>query len=498
MRAQDRTIIATAIPSITNDFDSLGDVGWYGSAYLLTACGFQLLFGRIYQFYSPKWVWLVAIVLFEIGSAICGAAPNSVAFIIGRAIAGLGSAGVFSGALIIIVYAIPLHRRPIFTGSIGGVFGIASVMGPLLGGAFTENVTWRWCFYLNLPIGAVTIVIIALILNVQTPSAANLPTAEKLKQLDPIGTFFFLPSVICLLLALQWGGSTYAWSDGRIIALLVLFGVLMIAFIAVQIIRQEGATVPPRIFKQRSILAGVLYTIGAGSSMMIFVYYIPIYFQAIQGVDAVQSGIRNLALVLSLVVASLTTGILVTKIGYYTPFMIVASVIMSIGGGLLTTLWVDSSEGKWLGYQILFGFGLGMGMQQANLAAQVVLNRRDVSVGASLMVFSQSLGGAIFISVGQNILSNKLASGLAELGGINPQAVVSSGATDIRNIVPAQLLPQVLEIYNLAIRDAFYAGLAMACFTIFGALLMEWRNIKKEKDKKPVEIEAAAAAETEV
>ena len=148
-------------------------------------------------------------------------------------------------------------------------------MGPLLGGALTENVTWRWCFYLNLPIGAVTVVIIALILNVQSPSQANLPTSEKLKQLDPIGTFFFLPGIVCLLLALQWGGSTYAWSDGRIIALLVLFVVLFAAFVAVQIIKKEGATVPPRIFKQRSIFAGVLYTVGAGGAMMIMVNPMP-------------------------------------------------------------------------------------------------------------------------------------------------------------------------------------------------------------------------------
>ena len=474
-------------------------MGWYGSAYLLTACGFQLLFGRIYQFYSPKWVWLVAILLFEIGSAVCGAAPNSVAFIVGRAIAGLGSAGVFSGALIIIVYTVPLHKRPAYTGTIGGIFGIASVMGPLVGGAFTEQVTWRWCFYLNLPIGAFTMVVIALILKVQNPTAVSLPTKEKLKQLDPIGTFFFLPSVICLLLALQWGGTTYAWNDGRIIALLVLFVVLMIAFVAVQIIRQEGATVPPRIFKQRSILAGVLYTIGAGSAMMIFVYFLPIYFQAIQGVDAVESGIRNLALVLALVTMSISCGLIITAMGYYAPFMIVASILMSVGAGMLTTLTPNSGPNMWIGYQIIFGLGLGMGIQQPNLAAQTVLSRKDVSIGASLMVFSQSLGGAVFISVGENLLNNKLAAGLEALGRIDPATVVSSGATDIRNIVPSQLLPQVLDIYNSAIQSTFIAGVAMAVFTIVGALLMEWKSVKQgQHKKKPAEATAEAVAEAEV
>ena len=180
---------------------------------------------------------------------------------------------------------VPLHRRPAFTGTLGAIFGISSVLGPLVGGAFTQNphTTWRWCFYLNLPIGAATLVIIGFILKVPTAKDAALPLVDKLKQLDPIGTAFFLRGFISVLLALQWGGSTYAWNDGRIIALLVLFGVLIIAFIIVQHIRQEGATVPPRIFKQRSIYAGVLFTVCAGGSMMSFVYFLPIYFQAIQG-----------------------------------------------------------------------------------------------------------------------------------------------------------------------------------------------------------------------
>lgn len=149
LMALDNTIIATAIPAITDQFHSLPDVGWYGSAYLLTTASFQLLFGKFYTFFSLKWVYLIAIGIFELGSLLCGVAPNSTALIVGRAIAGVGSAGIFSGALIIVAYSVPLAKRPMYTGFIGAMYGIASVAGPLLGGAFTDKVSWRWCFYIN-------------------------------------------------------------------------------------------------------------------------------------------------------------------------------------------------------------------------------------------------------------------------------------------------------------------------------------------------------------
>jgi MFS family permease len=146
-KALDNTIITTAIPRITDQFKSIDQVGWYGSAYLLTTCAFQLFFGKLYTFFSIKWVYLTALVIFEIGSAICGAAPNSAALIIGRAIAGVGSAGIFSGAILIVAATVPLRQRPTYMGLIGGMYGIASVAGPLMGGAFTDKLTWRWCFY---------------------------------------------------------------------------------------------------------------------------------------------------------------------------------------------------------------------------------------------------------------------------------------------------------------------------------------------------------------
>ncbi|PGG98474.1 hypothetical protein AJ80_09535 [Polytolypa hystricis UAMH7299] len=483
--ALDRTIIATAIPRITDEFHSLDDVGWYGSGYLITACTFQLLFGKIYTFYSAKWVFLVAISLFEIGSLIDGAAPTSTAFIIGRAISGLGSAGIFSGSAVIIMNTVPLRKRPIFIGFMGAMFGIASVAGPLLGGLFTERVSWRWCFYINLPIGAAVMFIIAVILKLPDLKRddARVPIRTQFIRLDPLGTICFLPGMVCLLLALHWGGVTYNWSNARVIVLLVLFGVLITVFIATQIWKGDEATVPPRIMTRRSIAAGFWFINCTPASMLVMVYYLPIWFQAIKGASAVSSGIMTIPLVLSLVIGSIMAGGLVSATGYYVPFMFMSTILISIASGLFTTFTVDTGHPKWIGYQVLYGFGLGVGMQQANMAAQTVLPKKDVPVGVSVMLFGQSLGGAVFLSVAQNIFANRLRSGLENLPNIDASIITNIGVTDIRNLVSDPVaLGQVLEMYNQAVVATFKVSLVLSCVALLGALGMEWKSVKgKEK-----------------
>jgi len=179
-------------------------VGWYGAAYLITTGGFQLIWAKFYTIFPIKWVFLSSITIFELGSLVCGAAPSSIALIIGRAIAGLGSAGLFSGAMVIMAYAVRLEKRPIFMGIFGGVYAVASVVGPLLGGVFTDKVSWRWCFYVNLPIGAVTIgIVLVLLKHPKQESFSHLTWKERLARLDIPGNALFMLTVICLLLAIR-------------------------------------------------------------------------------------------------------------------------------------------------------------------------------------------------------------------------------------------------------------------------------------------------------
>ncbi|MCJ1306389.1 MFS sugar transporter [Agyrium rufum] len=487
--ALDNTIIATAIPRITDQFKALEDVGWYASAYLLTTCSFQLLFGKFYTFFSIKWVFLTAIGIFELGSLICATAPSSTALIVGRAIAGLGSAGIFSGALIIIAYSVPLVKRPIYTGLIGGMYGIASVAGPLMGGAFTDHVSWRWCFYINLPIGAVTFALIVLFFkSPQRQKEGSIGFKARLQQFDPIGTVLFVPAIICLLLALQWGGTKYEWSSARIIVLFILFGVLIIGFLVVQWWKGENATVPPRIMNQRSMIGCALFAICLGGAFFIQIYYLPIWFQAIKGTTATESGIRNLPLILGQVIASVLAGVLITNLGYYTPFLYGSVVLMSIGGGLITTFQVSTGHAEWIGYQVIFGLGTGLGFQQPILAAQTVLKLEDVSIGVACLLFIQLLGGALFVSVANNLFNvNLVKNVVASVPSIDPQILSQSGATSLRSIISAADLPAVLVAYNSALYKTFQLSLILGCLAAIGLPLIEWKSVKGKK------LEAVAA-----
>ncbi|KAJ5369662.1 MFS transporter [Penicillium cosmopolitanum] len=480
----DGTILATAIPKITNSFNSLDDVGWYGSSFLFTNCTVQLFFGKLYTFYSAKWVFLSGLGIFEIGSLVCAIAPNSVSLIIGRAIAGIGAAGLFSGAIIIIANTVPLRIRPIYIGILSSMHSIASVAGPILGGAFTDHLTWRWCFWINLPLGGLTAIGIFFLMPTRAGDVQPLPWKEQVKQFDLPGTLTMIPSIICLLLALQWGGSKYDWKNARIIVLMILFALLFAAFVGIQIWQKDRATVPVRLMKNRSVFGAAWYACCISAPMFVVAYYLPIWFQAIKGVSATTSGIDNLP---SIVVFAIIAGVLASVIGYYTPFVLISSVLTAIAAGMLSTLNVNSGMPEWFGYQVLLAAGVGFGVQNVMLVSQVAVDAEDMAIATSILTFVQTLGGTICLSVAESVFQNRLIKNLlSSLSKETAALVLSGGATGFRSSVPKAQLPPIMAAYNDAVMQALYVAVATGSISILGPIFMEWISIKeKPKTETP-------------
>ncbi|KAF7626774.1 putative MFS toxin efflux pump [Aspergillus flavus] len=480
--ALDNTIMATAIPKITDQFHSAQDIGWYGSSYLLTNSCLTISFGKLYTLYPVKWIYLVALALFEIGSLVCGFTPNSVGLIIGRAITGLGSAGLFSGAITVISQSMPLQRRLLCISVIMCLFGVADVAGPLIGGVFTDYLTWRWCFYINLPFGGLTALAIVFLLEAQQPVKQAGGIKCLLSHLDLVGLLFLFPAVICLLLVLSWGGADYPWDDRRIIGLIVGFTALILVFIVVQWWKQDKATVPPRLIKKRDIWGTSIFSFCITGAMMAFTYHLPIWFQSVKGVSATKSGLMSIPTILGMTICSLLSAVLVGKIGFYTPFMYAAPVLSVIGAGLLSTLKVDSGPAQWIGYQIPFGIGLGIGLSQPMVVVQAVLEPDDIPLAIAITAFMESLGGSVAISVAQSVFRSQLVKNMAlEAPQANAHGNITTAMTTLRDTVPPEMLSGVLRAYNLAITQALYVGVALSSLAIVGALPIRWTSVNEKK-----------------
>ncbi|KAM7194175.1 azole resistance protein 1 [Naviculisporaceae sp. PSN 640] len=506
--ALDETIIVTAIPKITDDFQNLQDVGWYGSAYFMTFATLQLNFGKVYTIYPIKAVFLVSIFIFEAGSLICAASPSSDVFIFGRALAGVGSGGINAGFIVILAASLPLHRRPLFSPCYTAMYGLAAVVAPLLGGAFAGSAaTWRWCFYINLPVGGIAAIIMMWFCRLPADAEKEIPKWRELRriaqEMDLLGSLILIPNVVCLLLALQWAGAgQYAWKSAQIISLLAVSGLGLVGFVVRQVRKGDKATIPPRVITQRSVACSAAFVFFASGAVTIFQYYLPIWFQAIQNVSPLSSGIRILPTTLSIAIFSFLAGLGVTNTGYYTPFMIFGIALLTGGaffaGGALT---ISSPAQIWVSCQLLFGIGAGIGLQQAHTAAQTVLTPADVPIGAVLLIFAHVMGGVVFVPVGQSIFTSELLSGIEKIlaspagkhdsGLGSAKEILDLGANGFRQLPGVAgnqgVLEQMLEAYNSALTRAFLAGGAAAAVALIASLGMEWISIKKKNTSEEVE-----------
>lgn len=471
------------MPIITNDFHALDDVAWYTTAYLLTTSTFQIAYGKLYTVMSIKYVFLVALAIFEIGSIICAAAPSSAALIVGRAIAGLGAAGMFPGGTLILVHSAPMERRPGLLGIMTGMFGVASLCGPFIGGAFADGATWRWCFIINIPLGVITAAVVFFFTTTKVnPMYTSWTIKQRLAYTKLPEILILVVSLICLVLALQWGGSVHPWSDGRVIALLVVFFVTLMVFMAIQIFLPRSRAVPTSIVKNRNIVFGSIFAVCSSGAMFIAVTYLPIYFQAIKNDGALTSGVKVVPLILGFLVTSILAGILTNITGYYSPSMYLCTVLASIGAGLISTFGVDTGHPQWIGYQALLGFGIGFGLQQPLVIAQHVLVESDVPMGIALTNMMQMLGGAVFVAVSQNVFQSDLGNDIQKaLPDFDKSVILNTGLTEFLKDFNEKDLELVLPIYADVLGRVFLIVTGLCAATVIGSLGTQWHSIRKQK-----------------
>ncbi|KAF7378120.1 Major facilitator transporter-like protein [Mycena sanguinolenta] len=490
--ALDQTILATALPRIASDLNGFTLQAWVAASFILAQSAFLLVFGQVLRIFAAKWILLATITIFELGSLVCGLAHNMGALIAGRTVSGLGAAGMFVSILQILAQATRLEDRPKFMGMLGVVYSVASIIGPLIGGALTDHVSWRWCFYLNLPVGGVSMAAISMLLKPDL--------WDQVRKIDFVAAVLAAGSVTCLGLALQWGGNTKSWNDKAVIVTFVFAGILAVALVFWEKHVGDAAMAPLVIFKSRSIYAVMLYGFLTRFTQLIFAYASrPVFPGFVEKLTATKSGIDILPMLVSGIVLMIASGALTSKFGYYYPWLLAAPVFLVVGSGLFYSITLTTSSAKLAGFQVILGASTGLGLQNSLVAVQVEFKDEPKLLAQSQSVasFFQFLGGMVGLSVAEAVFASELTRFLARYAPDAPAAVVRNSPTAIYTDLPAALIPGVVKAYLRSLRVVYLIGVPIAGVSILAALFIKNIKIVKEGPASAKE-ESAPAKEADV
>ncbi|MBY8873498.1 MFS transporter [Micromonospora sp. PLK6-60] len=451
----DNMIVSTALPRIVFEFGGADHFTWVVTAYVLGTTVSTPIWGKLGDLYGRKAVFLTSVVVFLIGSALCGMSGSGllggvdqgmIELIAFRAVQGLGAGGLMVGVMAIIGDLVPPRERGRYQGMIAGIMAIAMVAGPLVGGFITDHLSWRWAFYVNLPLGGLALLVLA--------TTMHLPKYRTEHRIDWLGAGLLSVGITAIVLVTTWGGNQYAWRSLPILGLAALALVALVAFALVER-RVPEPILPLGLFANRNFALISVIGFLLGFAMFGAMNFLPLYQQTVQGASATNSGLLLLPLMFGMLVVSLVVGRTITKTGRYRAFPIVGGVVMAVGMGLLALLDVDTSKTQSSLYMIVLGVGMGFLMQTSMLIAQNSVEQRDLGAASGAATFFRSIGGSFGISLFGAIFANRLAgspAGAAFSGGGG-----EGGRMDLEQLkaLPPQLREQVLGGLSDAISHVF-------------------------------------------
>jgi EmrB/QacA subfamily drug resistance transporter len=463
----DQTIVSTALPTIVRDLGGAAHLSWVVTAYLLASTVTTPMWGKIGDLIGRKILFLLAIVVFLVGSVLCGTAQNMVELVLYRAIQGLGGGGLMVLSQAIIGDVVSPRERGKYQGAFGAVFGVSSVAGPLLGGFFVDKLSWRWVFYVNIPIGIVALIVVAVVLP--KTKAVERPT------IDYAGIGLLAGAATCIVLVTSFAGSVWAWDSWQVVAAIVGFVILVAGFILVER-RVPEPVMPLRLFRNRVFATSSIIGFVVGFAMFGAITFLPLYMQRVQGVSATESGIRLLPLMAGLLLTSLASGQIISRTGRYKLFPILGCGCFTLGLFLLSRMDEHTGVAASSVYMFVLGVGLGMVMQVLVLAVQNAVEYRDLGTATSSVTFFRTIGSCIGVAVFGTVLTTELTKHLAV--GVPPtatgkcSAATLSSATGVLAQCPAEVQAWFIGAYATAIHVVFLSAVPVGIVAFGLAFLL--------------------------
>lgn len=475
LAALDQTIVSTALPTITSELGGLDHLSWVVTAYLLASTASTPLWGKISDLYGRKLMLQTAVVVFVVGSALAGLSQNMAQLIATRALQGLGGGGLMVLVMAVIADLIPARERGRYSGLFGAVFGVASVVGPLLGGFFTQSLSWRWIFYINVPLGIAAFIILGAVLH--------LPPHHERKPIDWLGAVLMVTGVTALLLVTVWGGNEYDWLSPQIIGMTVA-GVGLLALFVWQELRTPEPIVPMELFGTRVFSISSMIGFIVGFAMMGSIVYLSIYMQVVRGATPTMAGLQLLPLMLGLLVTSILSGRLITRTGKYKIYPIIGTALAAIGLFLLSRLGVEAPYWYLALAMLVLGAGLGCVMQVLILAVQNTVSPKQMGAATSSATFFRSIGASFGTAFFGAVWTARLAAEIsAGLPGI-PADQLSGATTSMAGIaqLPAAVKDAVLEAFARAMDTTFLIAVPFMVVGFVLALMLPEVRLRTRGD----------------